>query len=145
MKNNLKAAKIAYNIYLAKVKTGRRTYLAHQISEAYNQQEELFHIVCDLSGVGHHYGPLPSISCKRLAPVFKSKVQAICQDLESNLETVDQPEMSSASAFLIRLTQFQPVTLLEMDKVLDRCCSITSSLEPCPAWLIKVARPVTTE
>ena len=32
-----------------------------------------------------------------------------------------------------------------VDKVLDHCHATTSSLDPCLAWLIKAARPITTE
>ena len=32
-----------------------------------------------------------------------------------------------------------------VDKVLDRRRATTASLNPCPAWLIKAARPITTE
>ena len=31
-----------------------------------------------------------------------------------------------------------------VDKVLDRCHATTSSLDPCLAWLIKAARPITS-
>ena len=45
----------------------------------------------------------------------------------------------------MKITHFQPVMTLEVDKVLDHCRATFSSLDPCPAWLIKVARPVTTK
>ena len=45
----------------------------------------------------------------------------------------------------MRITHFQLVMSLGVDKALDHCCVTTSSLDPCPAWLIKAARPVTTE
>ena len=45
----------------------------------------------------------------------------------------------------MRIDNFQPVTPEIVDKALDRCPATTSSLDPCPAWLMKAARPVTTE
>ena len=29
--------------------------------------------------------------------------------------------------------------------MLDRCCATSSFLDPCPAWIIKAARPITSE
>ena len=48
-------------------------------------------------------------------------------------------------ALNMRLNLFQPVTPDMVNKTLDRCRATTSSLDPCPAWLIKAARPTTTE
>ena len=48
--------------------------------------------------------------------------------------------MSSALASPVILNFFQPVT-----PDFDRCRTSSSSFDPCPAWLIKAARPVTTE
>ena len=61
------AVKVATNLYQAKVKAASRTYLANRISEASNQQVELFRIVCDLSGNGQGDGPLPSFSPDQFA------------------------------------------------------------------------------
>ena len=62
MENNLKAAKVASNLYIAKVEAARKAYFTVQISEASNQQVELFHIVYNLSGIGHGDWPPSSIS-----------------------------------------------------------------------------------
>ena len=43
------AVKVASNLYLNKVKAACRSFFANRISEASNQQAELFHIVHDLS------------------------------------------------------------------------------------------------
>ena len=88
--NNLKAVKIASNLYLSKIKAAERAYLAVRISEASNQQAELFSIVCNLSGIGHSDWPPSSISPDQLAGFFKAKVEAIAQDLTPYLKPVDQ-------------------------------------------------------
>ena len=56
------------------------------------------------------------------------------------MDIVDRAEMSSAPPCLISFDLFQPV-----DKALDHCWATTSTLDPCVAWLIKAARPITTE
>ena len=53
--------------------------------------------------------------------------------------------MSSTLSCLVTFDSFQPVRPDSAAKALDRCRATTSSLDPCPAWLIKAARPVTTE
>ena len=53
--------------------------------------------------------------------------------------------MSSAPPCLVNLDFFQPVTPDIMDKALDCCRAATSSLDSCPAWLIKATRPITIE
>ena len=52
MDYNWTAVRIATNLYLAKVKTATHAYFANRISEASNQQAELFCIAHDLSGIG---------------------------------------------------------------------------------------------
>ena len=52
-----RAVRIATNCYLAKVKAARRSHFADWISEASNQQAELFLIGRDLSGIGLSDGP----------------------------------------------------------------------------------------
>ena len=52
--------------------------------------------------------------------------------------------MSSAPPCLMRLELFQPLTPDLVDKALDRCRA-TTSFDPCPAWLIKADRSITTE
>ena len=71
------AVKVATNLYLAKVKAGSQAYFANRISEASNQQAELFRIVRDLSGIGPGDGPPPSFSPDQFAAFFKAKVEAI--------------------------------------------------------------------
>ena len=66
-------------------------------------------------------------------------------DLYPFLNTMDRAEMSSAPPCPVILDCCQPVTTDLVDKALDRCWATTSSLVPCPAWLIKASRPVTTE
>ena len=56
------AVRIATNRYLAKVKAARRSHFADWISEASNQQAELFRIVRNLSRIGLGEGPPTSIS-----------------------------------------------------------------------------------
>ena len=53
--------------------------------------------------------------------------------------------MSSAPSGPVNFDSLQPVMPDTVDKVLDRCQATTSSLDPFLAWLIKVARPITTE
>ena len=61
------AVRIATNSYLAKVKAARRSHVADWISEASNQQAELFRIVCDLSGISLSDRPPTSISLEQFA------------------------------------------------------------------------------
>ena len=51
--------------------------------------------------------------------------------------------MSTALPCPENLIQFQPVTSAEVNRVLDCCMATTSSLDPCLAWWLKEARPVT--
>ena len=64
---NLIAVRVATNLYLSKVKAACRTYFANRISEAFNQQAELFRIVRDLSGTGPGDRPPPSFSPDQFA------------------------------------------------------------------------------
>ena len=64
MENNLKAVKIASNLYLAKVDAVRKAYFAVRISKASNQQVELF---CIVSRIGYNNWPPSSISCDQFA------------------------------------------------------------------------------
>ena len=61
------AVKVTTNLYLAKVKAVSRVYLANRISEASNQQAELFCIVRDLTGTCLSDGPPPSFSPDQFA------------------------------------------------------------------------------
>lgn len=54
--------------------------------------------------------------------------------------TVDWAKIFPASPCLANLTQFQLVMSTAVDRVLDLCRATT--IFPCPAWLIKAARPV---
>ena len=74
------AVRISTNRYLAKAKAAR-SYITDRMSEASNQQAELFRIVRDLSGIGLGEGPPASISPDQFAAFFKSKVEAILRDL----------------------------------------------------------------
>lgn len=69
----------------------------------------------------------------------------MCSDLESQIVTVDQIEISSARPCPITLSQFQPVSPPEVDKVLDHYRATTTFLDLCPAWVLKAARPITME
>ena len=88
MDYNWIAVRVATNLYLVKVKAASRVHLANQIIEVSNQQAELFCIVHDLSGIGQSDGPRPSISPDQFAAFYKSKVEAICQELSPFLNTV---------------------------------------------------------
>ena len=67
MENNQIAVRIATNFFQSKVKAASRSYFAVQISEDSNQQVELFHIVRDLSRIGHSDWPPTSISPDQFA------------------------------------------------------------------------------
>ena len=99
----------------------------------------------DLSGTGLDDRPPPSFSPDQFAAFLKSKVEAIRRELSPFLNTVSRAELSSAPSCPVTFDSFQPVTPDTVAKVLDRCRATTSSLDPCPAWLIKAARPITTE
>ena len=73
MDYNWIAVRVATNLYLEKVKAASRAYFANLISEASNQQVELFHIMCDLSGIGLSDGPPPSISPDQFAAFLNLK------------------------------------------------------------------------
>ena len=53
--------------------------------------------------------------------------------------------MYNVLAFSVILTQFQPVTLFEVDRVLDYSGATIGSLAPCLAGLIKASKPIMTE
>ena len=80
-----------------------------------------FRIVRDLSGIGLSDGPPPSFSPDLFAAFFKSKVEAIRQDLSPFLNTVSRVEMSSAPSCPVIFDSFQPVTPDSVARVLDRC------------------------
>ena len=75
------AVRVVTNLYLVKVKAASRAYFAKRISEASNQQAELFRIVHDLSRIGLSDGPPPSFSPDQFAAFLKSKLEAIRRDL----------------------------------------------------------------
>ena len=105
----------------------------------------LENIINNLSGTGHGDWPPSSISPDQFAVFLKSKVEAIHRDLAPYLETVDRAETSSALSCPMRLNHFDTVMSEMVDRVVDRCHATTSSLDPCPAWLIKAARLITSE
>ena len=89
MDHNKVAVRVETNHYLAKIRAASGAHLANRISEASNQQAELFRIVCDLFGIGRGDGPPSSISPDQFAAFLKSKVETICQELSPFLETLD--------------------------------------------------------
>ena len=97
----------------------------------------------DLSGVGPGDGPPPSLSPDQFAAFLKSKVEAIRRELSPFLNTASRAEMSSAPSCAVAFDSFQPVMPDTVASALYHCHASSSSLDPCPAWLIKAARLIT--
>ncbi|XP_061450026.1 uncharacterized protein LOC133369124 [Rhineura floridana] len=132
-------------LYVKAVRAAKKSYFAATIRSSLCRPAELFRVVRGLL----HSGPpdtkeTSEARCNEFAEHFQDKIACIRRDLDSDVMTVESIEVSRARSCPSLLDEFQLVQLEEVDKVLGMLRAIMSALDPCPSWLVKASRAVTT-
>ncbi|XP_062823493.1 UPF0538 protein C2orf76 homolog isoform X1 [Anolis carolinensis] len=134
-------AKAAIKAYSVALRAARKAFTTARIASVANRPSELFRVVGELLRPPETQ-ELPddlATRCSEFAHHFAGKVARIRHELDSSL-TVVAAEVTEAPVGPILWDSFQLVLPDDVEGILGSVRATTCALDPCPSWLVKLAK-----